>query len=224
MFSTELLRDFFAARGYGVFAAGREEGLAASLAFRNAITAVSPPTEAELAQRAGRRLLFYARPEPHAARNMFDLGVLGLTEAISRGTLGPDWELSGVGSRRGCGQHPAGPREHTRAVAAAAAAGVRRAPRGARRGVGADAHAAPEPGADRDGRGRHAHGDQHLRDEDRRCARGDRGQPDPGCSDRRGHRRRAGRGGCEGRRTRPEGSPAPPPTGPPTGTTRSARR
>jgi glycosyltransferase involved in cell wall biosynthesis len=109
MFSTELLRDFFAARGYGVFAAGREEGLADSLAFRNAITAVSPPPEAELARRSGGRLLFYARPEPHAARNMFDLGVLGLTEAISRGTLGPDWELNGIGSVEGADSIRLGP-------------------------------------------------------------------------------------------------------------------
>ncbi len=109
MFSTELLRDFFAARGYGVFAAGREEGLAASLTFRNAITAVPPPSEGELARRGGRRLLFYARPEPHAARNMFDLGVLGLTEAISRGTIGPDWELNGVGSVEGADSIRLGP-------------------------------------------------------------------------------------------------------------------
>ena len=39
------------------------------------------PTAAELAGRSPRRLLFYARPEPHAARNMFELGVLALSRA-----------------------------------------------------------------------------------------------------------------------------------------------
>ena len=39
---------------------------------------------AELAGRGTRRLLFYARPEPHAARNMFELGVLALEPGASR--------------------------------------------------------------------------------------------------------------------------------------------
>src|SRR5918996_1396243 len=49
LFPTELLRDFFARSGYGVFAAGEEEGRRNSLAFQNAITAVSPPTAEEMA-------------------------------------------------------------------------------------------------------------------------------------------------------------------------------
>ena len=40
---------------------------------------------------------------------MFDLGVLGLTEAISRGTIGPDWELNGVGSVEGADSIRLGP-------------------------------------------------------------------------------------------------------------------
>jgi glycosyltransferase involved in cell wall biosynthesis len=97
LFSSELLRDFFRRRRIGVYAAGPEAGDRDSVAFENAITAVAPPTAAELARRESRRLLFYSRPESHAARNMFELGYMALAEALSQGTF-DGWQLCGVGS------------------------------------------------------------------------------------------------------------------------------
>jgi hypothetical protein len=97
LFSTELLRDYFRRRGIGVYAAGAEVGDSDSVAFENAITAIEPPTAAQLAARETRRLLFYARPEPHAARNMFELGVLALSRALADGAFA-GWELHGIGS------------------------------------------------------------------------------------------------------------------------------
>ena len=94
LFSTELLRDFFRRREIGVYAHG---GDAASAAFQNAITAVEPPTANELAARTTRRLLFYARPEPHAERNMFELGVLAMDRALARGAF-RGWDLHGIGT------------------------------------------------------------------------------------------------------------------------------
>jgi glycosyltransferase involved in cell wall biosynthesis len=92
LFSTALLRDWFRLRGLGVFARdGR------SAVFENAITPVPPPSAAELAGRRPRRLLFYARPEPHAARNMFELGVLALARALERGGLA-GFTLHGIGT------------------------------------------------------------------------------------------------------------------------------
>jgi len=93
LFSTELLRDYFRAHRLGVFA----EGDGDALAFRNAITAVDPPAAAELGGRARRQLLFYARPEPHAARNMFELGALALGRAAARGAF-EGWALHGIGT------------------------------------------------------------------------------------------------------------------------------
>jgi hypothetical protein len=94
LFSSELLRDWFRHRGLGVFASG-----APSWAFENAITDVRAPTAEELGSRGTRRLLFYARPEPHAARNLFELGVLGLSRALEDGRLPRDWELAGIGAQ-----------------------------------------------------------------------------------------------------------------------------
>src|SRR5206468_2991860 len=90
-----------AVRGYGVYAAGREAGDRASLAFQNAITAVSPPTAEAMAARKRKRLLFYARPEAHGARNMFELGLLALSEAVARGVFGAEWDLHGIGTVEG---------------------------------------------------------------------------------------------------------------------------
>jgi glycosyltransferase involved in cell wall biosynthesis len=97
VFSSELLRDYFRRHDLGVFAAGRAAGDRDSVSFQNAITPVTSPTVPELSARSGRRLLFYARPEPHAARNMFELGVLALARAAQDGVFG-GWELRGVGS------------------------------------------------------------------------------------------------------------------------------
>ena len=98
LFSTELLREFFAERGYGVFADGRREGRRLSVSFQNAITAVASPSAAEMSRRQRRSLLFYARPESHGGRNMFELGLMGLAEAIARDAFGPAWDFYGIGA------------------------------------------------------------------------------------------------------------------------------
>ena len=98
LFSTELLRDYFRHHGIGVYEDGVEAGDEASASFENAITEVEPPTPADLAGRSPRRLLFYARPESHAARNMFELGLLGLDQAVESGSFDDGWELHGIGT------------------------------------------------------------------------------------------------------------------------------
>jgi glycosyltransferase involved in cell wall biosynthesis len=98
VFSTELLRDYFRRHRIGVFAAGEASGEASSVAFENAITPVEPRPAAELESPAGRRFLFYARPEDHARRNMFELGVMALSDALASGVFGPDWEFAGIGA------------------------------------------------------------------------------------------------------------------------------
>jgi hypothetical protein len=97
LFSTDLLRDYFRRHELGVYAAG-VGGDEASAAFQNAISAVDPPTADELARRRSRRLLFYARPESHASRNMFELGMLALERATDEGAFGEGWELHGIGT------------------------------------------------------------------------------------------------------------------------------
>ncbi len=99
LFSTELLRDYFRAERTGVFAADVPAPTTV-LTFRNAI-ATFDVTPESLARRGSRRLLFYARPEQHAARNMFELGVLALRRAVADGLLDPEsWRVEGIGAGR----------------------------------------------------------------------------------------------------------------------------
>ena len=104
LFSTEFLRSYFRAHDFGVYAAGADAGDRDSISFRNAITAVEPPPVAELADRDSRRLLFYARSEPHAKRNMFELGLIAISRAIESGVFGDEWEYFGIGSVSGRGR------------------------------------------------------------------------------------------------------------------------
>jgi glycosyltransferase involved in cell wall biosynthesis len=97
LFSSELLRQYFHRHQLGVFAHGDAD----SASFENAITPIDPLDAGALASRRTRRLLFYARPEPHAARNMFELGVLALSRAVEQGVFGAAWELNGIGTVEG---------------------------------------------------------------------------------------------------------------------------
>lgn len=63
LFSTELLQDYFRARGIGVYVDGGPRDQAAEV-FQNAITAVAAPTAGALAARASRGLLFCSTLDP----------------------------------------------------------------------------------------------------------------------------------------------------------------
>jgi len=116
LFSSSLLRDFFQLNEIGVFAASAANtGQMGQSAFENAIVSYD---EAELSAslaastarlRAGKgRLLFYARPEGHAHRNLYELGYLGLIRAIEEGLFADGWEFHGIGSERGDQPLPGG--------------------------------------------------------------------------------------------------------------------
>ena len=107
VFSTELLRDYFRNHSIGVFAEGAELGDERSVSFRNAITSVDPPSPDGMRRQAA-SLLFYARPEEHAERNMFELGLM----AIARGDRRRDPAKRVALLRRG--RHGAQHRSHNR--------------------------------------------------------------------------------------------------------------
>jgi hypothetical protein len=65
--------------------------------FHNAITPVGPVSEQDLRRDGAPRLLFYARPEQHAQRNLFEIGVMALDRALEAGDL-EGWLLAGVGT------------------------------------------------------------------------------------------------------------------------------
>ncbi|MGK2955042.1 MAG: rhamnosyltransferase WsaF family glycosyltransferase [Solirubrobacterales bacterium] len=98
LFSTSILRDYFRENRIGVYAGGEHEGDQHSLFFGNAITPVVPPEPEILAGRKNPSLIFYGRPEQHAARNLYDVGIDALRQAISEGVFGEEWSFHGIGS------------------------------------------------------------------------------------------------------------------------------
>ena len=81
-----------------MFSRGEDYGEQQSISFQNAINSFQLNAQ-ELRQRRRRRLLFYARPEQHASRNMFELGVLGLRQALSEGRFDlQHWDFHGIGA------------------------------------------------------------------------------------------------------------------------------
>ena len=95
LFSTAILRDYFRDNRIGLFAA--EGGGERSAVFSNAIQRFTPTRE-QLA-RHGRRILFYARPEDHAARNMFEMGIAALVALFSDpAVVAAGWTAHGIGS------------------------------------------------------------------------------------------------------------------------------
>jgi glycosyltransferase involved in cell wall biosynthesis len=97
LFSTELLREYFRINHIGVYSGSADEGDSLSVSFQNAINRI--PAKPEIMKRDRKRLLFYARPEPHAARNMFELGLMSLMELLRSGELDVSrWTFYGLGS------------------------------------------------------------------------------------------------------------------------------
>jgi glycosyltransferase involved in cell wall biosynthesis len=95
LFSTELLSDFFRQERIGVFA--EAAGEADAMVFSNAIQKFQPKRESLMRQE--RRLLVYARPEEHAARNLFELGMIALARLARDPRVDlSKWSFHGIGS------------------------------------------------------------------------------------------------------------------------------
>jgi len=99
IFNTQLLADYFRQMNLGVFMRYSGEDLARNhVAFQHALTPTKCPTVEEMSSRKTHRLLFYGRPESHARRNLLEIGVMGLRQAIRDGVFKGSWEFLGVGT------------------------------------------------------------------------------------------------------------------------------
>ena len=106
LYSTELLAEYFEGEKVGSFS---HEAGSESFVFRNPITQVRRPEAGELQERKRRSLAFYARPEPHARRNLIELGLLAIERALADGLLPLEWEINGIGAVSETADIPVGP-------------------------------------------------------------------------------------------------------------------
>lgn len=97
IFSTELLRQYFRIHKIGVYKNDPSEGDANSIVINNAIHPFEISIK-DISERRRKKFLFYARPEAHAARNLYELGLLGLENAIQQGVFSEEWEYYGIGT------------------------------------------------------------------------------------------------------------------------------
>lgn len=99
IFSSELLRDYFRQKKLGVYKNTTSQiGDDNSDSFQNAILSFDIDPEI-MKNKKKKSFLFYARPEPHASRNMFEMGVMALSKALESDLLDlTDWEFFGMGT------------------------------------------------------------------------------------------------------------------------------
>lgn len=106
LFNSELLTRFFRKSELGVFDPRNpaHELKHSHSYFSHAISDIKAPTVEAISSREKTKLLYYARPEAHASRNIFEIGVLALREALEKGVFDASWEFYGIGSLSLSGQ------------------------------------------------------------------------------------------------------------------------
>ena len=97
--NSDMLRDYFAAAKLGVFSDPAEaESCARHAVFQHRIMQLPRQTATAMSGRSTRLLVLYARPEAHAARNVFEIAILALQQLCADGFFGPEWRFEGIGA------------------------------------------------------------------------------------------------------------------------------
>ena len=99
MFNSALLEKFFRHQRLGVFE--RDPGSQQFLTFEHVLTDVGLPARQALRKRATRKVLVYARPEAHAARNLLEICLIALRKAVAANLFGRRYEFIGIGALSG---------------------------------------------------------------------------------------------------------------------------
>lgn len=98
LFNSALLRDHFAAERLGVFKAGARPRAGEDYAvFEHVINRLPGQSAADMRLRPSRTCAVYARPEGHAARNLYELVELALKNMCARGRFDARWSFTGLG-------------------------------------------------------------------------------------------------------------------------------
>ncbi|MCC6347099.1 MAG: hypothetical protein IT388_07940, partial [Nitrospirales bacterium] len=98
LISTRALKEYYRRNGIGVFSEGEGIGEERSVVIENAIMKIYLDGE-KMRERKRKRFLFYARPEDHAARNMYEMGIVALSDVLMSGDVDvSQWEFYGIGT------------------------------------------------------------------------------------------------------------------------------
>ncbi len=103
LINSAFLRRFFEMHRIGVFHpdanGGRKPVERRDFAvFEHRINRLAEQSVAQMLRQGERVLVTYARPEGHAARNMFEILILALRRVCGEGGFGPEWSFIGLGA------------------------------------------------------------------------------------------------------------------------------
>jgi hypothetical protein len=99
LINSNFLQRYFEAHRIGVFGKAQPAKPGADYCvFEHRINRLAEQSAKQINARRDRVLVAYARPESHAARNMFELLVLALRELCAEGLFGPEWRFIGLGA------------------------------------------------------------------------------------------------------------------------------
>ena len=95
--NSKMLERYFRERSIGVF--GRQAFSKNHYSvFNHKVNRLRPGTVTSMRERPERLLALYARPEGHAARNLFEIALLALRGACAANEFGPEWKFIGLGA------------------------------------------------------------------------------------------------------------------------------
>lgn len=98
IFNSAILRDYFRMRRLGIFGrAGRPAEGADYGVFEHVINVLPRQELADVSARGERVLAFYARPETHASRNLYEIAELALRRLCTAGAFDRRWRFFGLG-------------------------------------------------------------------------------------------------------------------------------
>jgi hypothetical protein len=99
IFNSTELKNYFQRHRLGIFSNDQVPSPRRKFAvFEHVLTKLPVPTLADLKCRPFRTLIFYARPEAHARRNLFPLALIALKEMAQEGSFIGPWEFHGIGA------------------------------------------------------------------------------------------------------------------------------
>jgi hypothetical protein len=98
IFNSSILVDYFRNHRIGLFKRKPDATQNVDYAvFEHVINQLPRQTAEELRRRRERTLVLYARPEAHAARNLYEIAELSLRELCRSGRLDERWNILGMG-------------------------------------------------------------------------------------------------------------------------------
>lgn len=99
IFNTACLRDYFASNRYGLFKSYPEaiEGVD-YLCFEHVFNILPLQDRKAMESKTTRLCTVYARPEGHAARNLYEIALLALRKLCAEGTFDSRWSFVGLGA------------------------------------------------------------------------------------------------------------------------------